>query len=220
MDRVSESQISTLLPKPGDMPDSLSEPISPLEEKRLARVKACRAICGLTEAEWEVSETEMIVDDNNRAIHSALTLVACDQNKNVLVSGPTGRGKTRLALTCVHEAVQNGVYVKFWPMNIYVMDLRREAMANSDESSAIRSTLAPKVLVLDDFGASKITDWYLMAVETAFDEWYRNRRTGMVVTTNLTVDQIAATISDRIANRIAETFKVFELRGKDWRLAA
>lgn len=194
-------------------------PIAELDwraEQALARKKKCIELCGLTERERGLHLANFATDKGNvAAVAVAKTLL--NPGANLFLYGLVGRGKTHIAAGVVNQYAEQGVYSTFWTATRFLMRLRTMSLKTSDED-AMAELLQPKVLVLDDLGVTKITEWSLMMTDAVIDEWYRKGRTGLVITSNFDLDAIAQRISDRVASRIAQMCKVFELGGKDWRV--
>ena len=72
-------------------------------------------------------------------------------------------------------------------------------------------------LILDDVGAEQITDWKRSILYTLIDRRYRSMRQ-TIITSNLSLDEIAQKIDDRIASRLVEMGPVFSLTGEDYRI--
>jgi DNA replication protein DnaC len=70
---------------------------------------------------------------------------------------------------------------------------------------------------MDDLGVEKTSEWSMQTLYTITDWRYRELRQTLV-TSNLTLDEIAGKVGDRIASRIAGMCKVVELKGKDRRI--
>ena len=73
------------------------------------------------------------------------------------------------------------------------------------------------ILFLDDIGAEKPSDWVMETFYLIINKRY-NEKLPIVFTSNLSIEQLAQTISDRIASRVVETCDIYELVGKDRRL--
>lgn len=73
------------------------------------------------------------------------------------------------------------------------------------------------LLVLDDLGAEKSSDFAIQSLYLIIDRRY-SREQQTIITSNLSLGEIAEKIGDRIASRIAGMCKVVELKGKDRRL--
>ena len=73
-------------------------------------------------------------------------------------------------------------------------------------------------LALDDIGSEKATDWALQMLYLLIDRRY-SQMLKTIITSNLTLDQIADRLDDRISSRIAGMCKIVSIKGKDRRLA-
>jgi DNA replication protein DnaC len=167
--------------------------------------------------ERKIASDPMDLADGNRSAIEAANQMVAEGDLNLFFTGKAGRGKSRLAHTIVLNSVNKMVYAKFWTITRFLLTLKTQAL-DTDEIQAIDDMLKPKILVLDDFGATKITEWNLMMMDTIFDDWYRERRTGLVVNSNFSISEISQKISDRIASRLAEMCEVIEIGGGDWRV--
>lgn len=90
--------------------------------------------------------------------------------------------------------------------------------ASQDEEEVMSRYSWCDLLVLDDLGAEKVTDWSRQLLYLLIDRRYRNQKQ-TIVTTNLTPDQLAETIDARIVSRLAEMGVVIELTGSDKRVS-
>lgn len=135
----------------------------------------------------------------------------------LLLHGGSGTGKTHLAIGAmrrIHE--QHAQAARFWP----VVDLIERFRSTFNDDSATETIESVKaemrrtpLLVLDDFGAHKSTEWAEERLFDLIDERYRDRRP-LIVTTNLTVEQFPPRTKSRIASGMVAAFE-----GRDRRLA-
>ncbi len=73
------------------------------------------------------------------------------------------------------------------------------------------------VLILDDLGVEKTSDWVLQTLYTIIDRRYREElRT--IITSNLGIEEIREKLDDRIASRIVGMCRVCILQGRDRRI--
>jgi len=146
----------------------------------------------------------------------------------ILFTGATGSGKTHLAVAIVRELVRRGspltkmlAYggVEFTTMPELLMEIR--ATYNSKrpdaetEADVVNRYAGCGLLVLDDLGAEKVSDFSITTLYLIIDR--RNRELKpTVVTTNLTLEQIGAQIDERIASRLSE-MKIVQIAMPDYR---
>ena len=88
-----------------------------------------------------------------------LALAACDyirQQRNLLICGPTGVGKTHLAQALVHEACRQGFTALFVNTHKMLAHLNG-GRADSSWERRLQTYLRPDLLVLDDFGLKPLS---------------------------------------------------------------
>lgn len=139
---------------------------------------------------------------------------------NLFISGPTGRGKTHLAIGIMREMIKAGksnMYFKYIPD--LLIELKNTFDAGKEthitEKDVMDRYSEYRFLVLDDMGVEKPTDFAVAALDTIIDRRLRYLLP-TVVTTNLTIAEVEETISPRLASRL-ESGRVWTLRGRDWR---
>lgn len=74
-----------------------------------------------------------------------------------------------------------------------------------------------KILLLDDMGIEKPSEWGIQTLYSIIDKRYQECRKTFF-TSNLSLDELSEKLGDRIPSRIAEMCKIIELKGKDRRL--
>ncbi len=136
----------------------------------------------------------------------------------VFLSGNVGAGKTHVAVSLLRDAAtrdeRRGLFVHASGLFLEL----RATMDNraASEAHVFAKYLADRLLVVDDLGAEKVSEyvrasWYHI-IETRYSEM---RPT--VVTSNLSLAQVAEAYGDRIASRLASGF-VLNFAGGDYRL--
>jgi DNA replication protein DnaC len=88
---------------------------------------------------------------DERQIRELATLAFVAEAVNVLFLGPPGVGKTHLAVALGIKAIEQGYGVYFVRAHELLEDLRR-AQAEHRLNRRMRVYLAPKVLIIDEFG--------------------------------------------------------------------
>ena len=91
-------------------------------------------------------------------INELLTLRFIEEYKNILLFGPSGVGKTHIAIAIAHEAVMHRMRVKFISANDLMMQLENAKYQNSLDAYIKRNIKAPKLLIIDEFGYIKFNE--------------------------------------------------------------
>jgi DNA replication protein DnaC len=136
----------------------------------------------------------------------------------LFLHGPPGTGKTHLAVALLKQ-VKRTRGDRFTTVASLLLELRnsfREG-AEKSEMEIIDSFSGASLIVLDDLGAEKTSEFALQSLYIIIDKRYSEMRS-TIITSNLTVDEIAEKVGDRIASRIAGMCRVIELKGRDRRI--
>jgi DNA replication protein DnaC len=160
------------------------------------------------------------------------------EGQGLLLTGSIGVGKTHLAvgiLQCL--VVEKGVRGLFCDYRELLKEIQHSynPQVLTTELDILRPVFEAEVLVLDELGASKPTDWVWDTVSLVLNSRYNNKLT-TIVTTNFpnlpagapvdTLDSVTRdrTLGDRIGermrSRLAEMCVVIEMRGADFRQRA
>lgn len=138
---------------------------------------------------------------------------------SAILTGPAGTGKTQAAVLLVKAAIRAGKTAALANIGHEAIDIRAGYDGDGpSERKVIQRLSSPDLLVLDDVGAGeadsgKIERRILYLVADA----RQNARRSTIVTTNLTAQELAKQLGDRIINRLMPA-KSFAFRhGKNFR---
>lgn len=154
---------------------------------------------GHVAARWEARLPIMYADatlDDLAADSPARTWVHQERSATLLLAGPVGTGKTHAAYAIGNWAVAHGVWVEA----VTVHDLL-EAMRPGGDQAVVRSAEQATLLVLDDLGATKPTEWSADELTALLDKRLRDGLR-QIVTTNATEEQITLAWGNRLADRL------------------
>jgi DNA replication protein DnaC len=141
--------------------------------------------------------------------------------------GPCGVGKTHLATAIIAElTLKKGIPCLFYDFRDLLKEIRSSYDSNSpiSEFSILEPVVTKQVLVLDDLGAWKITDWVRDTVNYIINKRY-NEGLITIITSNRMdnpreVDEETLTdrIGMRLRSRLHEMCQEFEIEAEDYRL--
>jgi len=170
---------------------------------------------------WRGARLDQCPDLPNPLVDAA-RLWAHQPEGIVLITGPVGSGKTYLAvamLAAVMDAYSiPAAHCRYVGERVY-LDGLKAGFGRDDEAPRYAPPDDPRraaVLVLDDIGSAYLTDWGRSEV-AGLIEVRHGGGLATILTSNLTLDQIASTIDARTASRIAESGYLWRLSGQDLR---
>lgn len=124
----------------------------------------------------------------------------------IILSGPTGCGKTHLAAATANFLLKQGVDVLFLVVPEFLDQLRDSYQRESQgmrEAELIRRAYDAPVLILDDLGAHNFTEWVQNKLFTIIN--YRlNHELPCIITTNLKLEEMNNCIGKRTTSRLME----------------
>lgn len=156
-----------------------------------------------------------------------------DENSGYFLYGPCGVGKSHRAVAIMREIIIRksravrmediirGIYdAWFVPSTSLLLRIKSTFSQDSqeNESELVNRISSYDLLVLDDLGTEKVTDWTLQTMYEIIDSRSRQKKQ-TIITSNFTLDEISKRMTDRIASRIRGMCKVIPMTGKDRRLS-
>ena len=87
-----------------------------------------------------------------KAIQDLASLVFIERKENIILLGPSGVGKTHLAIALGYLATQGGIKVRFITAADLVMQLEKAQRQERLETLMKRSFISPSILIIDEVG--------------------------------------------------------------------
>jgi DNA replication protein DnaC len=134
---------------------------------------------------------------------------------NVIVTGPTGVGKSFLACAIGHAACRADHSVRCFRLPRLIDELTRHATLQT-KSTFLRQIARADLLILDDFGLTPLPDQIRRDLLEIFDDRYDRRST--LITSQLPIEQWHAyledpTLADAILDRLIHNSYRLALKG-------
>jgi DNA replication protein DnaC len=142
------------------------------------------------------------------------------EGKNAIFSGPSGTGKSHLAIAIAYRAIQHGYEARFVGADALIGELSRAATKGRLEA-ALEPFQQPHVLIIDELGyLSHAADAANVLYRVVNDRYLARRP--MIFTTNKPLAALGDVLHDgdlaeAILDRLLERGALFALRGRSYR---
>ena len=161
---------------------------------------------------------------NSRGLDKGLvqSLASCQwvkEHLNVLITGPTGVGKTWLACALAHKACREGYTAQYVRLTRLLRELTI-AKGDGQYSKLLTSLAKVDVLILDDWGLMKLSAENRRDLLEVLED--RHGRRSTIATSQLPIEEWHgvigdATLADAILDRLVHNAYKINLRGESMR---
>ena len=147
----------------------------------------------------------------------AVGVQSMGEGKGLILTGGAGSGKSHLAAAVLNILLAKGIECRFVSVPALMAQIRRRFEGKGDdEGDPIEPLLTAEVLVLDDAGAEKSSEWTQERMYELVDTRYRAMRS-TILTTNLPPAELEKAIGSRSMDRLLQTCKLVKLSSASYR---
>lgn len=146
-------------------------------------------------------------------------------DRGLLLMGTVGVGKTHLAVSILKGLTERGFTCLFYEFGTLLKEIQNSynPVSKTSELTVLAPVFNSEVLVLDELGASKPTDWVRDTMAHIINTRYNDRKLTVFTTNYLdrSGDSRDETLQDRIGirlrSRLFEMSKTLVMSGEDYR---
>ena len=145
--------------------------------------------------------------------------------RGLLFTGPVGTGKTHLSAAILRGLVEKGVPCLFYEFGALLKEIQNSynPVSQASELDVLAPVYETEVLVLDELGASKPTDWVRDTIRQIICTRYNERRL-TIFTTNYgdarrqpEEETLEDRVGVRLRSRLYEMCRTVVVEGEDYR---
>lgn len=155
-------------------------------------------------------------------VHELSGLAFIERRENLILLGPSGTGKTHLAIALGLKATERGYKVRFITAADLVLQLEKARREARFEQYLRRAILGPRLLILDEIGYLPLkkeqADLFFQVVAKRYEQG------SVIVTSNLSFgdwEEIFdgnAALTSAMLDRLLHHAHVIQIRGESYRL--
>ncbi len=135
---------------------------------------------------------------------------------NLFLIGSTGLGKTHISSSIAKTVIEKG-YTVVYDSAQKIFDAFEDKKFGRSLDSDVEKFSECDLLIIDDLGTEHITQFTVSVLYNLINERCNNSKS-MIISTNLTPEELKVTYKPRIFSRLLGDFKILRFLGKDIRM--
>jgi DNA replication protein DnaC len=156
-------------------------------------------------------------------------VVLYPEKRGFLLMGPAGLGKTHLAIGTISElTLECGIKCLFKDFFYLLSELKQAYSLGNPENEVLLPLIETEVLVIDELGKAKSSDWELNILDQLISKRYNAEKITLITTNYVSKypstkqageshEILEERVGERIASRLYEMCEFIHLKGEDHR---
>ncbi len=143
------------------------------------------------------------------------------KKKNLLFIGNTGLGKTFMSNCIANEMLERNKTVLYQTAPIMLDSIIDYKLGKSSNFNVLKNLLSVDLLVIDDLGTESLNNMKFSELFTLINTRLlnqNNKATKTIISTNLSLDNLASTYGERIISRLIGSYNICYFFGDDIRI--
>ena len=145
--------------------------------------------------------------------------------RGLVFMGPVGVGKTHLSVAILRSLIEKGINCLFYEFGSLLKEIQNSynPISQTSELKVLEPVFQAEVLVLDELGASKPTDWVRDTMMQIINTRYNDKKLTIFTTNYLDGrrsdkdEVLEERIGVRLRSRLYEMCKTVHIEGEDYR---
>ena len=157
-----------------------------------------------------------------KQLQALTTLAFIERTENIVLLGPSGVGKSHLAISLAHSAILKGIKTRFISAADLMLQLATAKKQDRLDMYLKRSILAPKLLVIDEIGylpfGREEANLFFSVIAKRYEQG------SVIVTSNLPFSQWSTAFADdqtltaALLDRLLHHAHIVQITGNSYRL--
>ncbi len=157
-----------------------------------------------------------------KQVNQLASLAFIERQENIVMLGPSGVGKTHIAIALGYKAVQAGIKTRFISASDLILQLSTAQRQEKYKQVMQRSVVAPRLLIIDEIGYLPFT---AQEAKLLFDVIAKRYEKGSVIlTSNLPFGQWGQVFANDTAltsamlDRVLHHSHILQIKGESYRI--